>query len=245
MSRVIPVLQEIGGTGKSTTTRALAEAVPDAAIVEIETTSRLIEIEARVSHFPMRAERSEIDATAGEAALAEYDRPINHLLRQTLPTIVDVGANGAASVLQALAQMTETFARRDREIGVLVVVADDPASYTAAAKLLALSRSFAAAQFVVANDVRGPVDAALVKKIAAGAKITTLRRFVFERRVLPLVGALGLALIPSLDEDGLAERLAVGGVADDALAARTKAGLDAFRLAAMEAVRPAAEWLIG
>lgn len=246
MSRAVLVLQETGGVGKSTASRALAEAVPDAPIIEIESTPRLLEIEARVAHFPMRADRREIDATAGEAALAEYDRPLNRLLRESLPVIVDVGANSAASVLLALGQMQESFARRDKEIGILVVVADDPSAYTDGAKLLTLSRPFGAAQFVVANEVRGPVDAALLKKLAAGAKLTHLRRFGFERRALPLVQTLGFALVPNLDEDALAVRLAgPEGEPDYALAGRTKAALDSFRLAAMEAVRPAAEWLVG
>ena len=246
MSRTILVLQQTGGVGKSTKTRALAEAVPDAPVIEIESTPRLLEIEARVSFYPMRADRPEIAATAGEAALAEYDRPLNRLLRETLPAIVDVGANSAVAVVQALGSMQEVFARRGKEIGILVVVANDASAYTDGAKLLSLSKPFAAAQFVVANEVRGHVDAGLVKKLAAGAKVTSLRRFSFERRALPLVQALGFALIPSLDEDGLAARLAgQDGEPDYALAGRTKAGLDAFRFAAMEAVRPAAEWLVG
>jgi hypothetical protein len=246
MSRVLVALNETGGVGKSTTVRAAAEAVPDAAVFELESSPRLIEIEHRVTHFPMRADRREIDATGGEAALAEYDPLLNRLLREELPSIVDVGANSAQSFLLAAARMQPAFSRRDKQFGVLVVVVDDPGAYTDGAALLALSKSWAAAQFIVANEFRGSVDVELVKKFAKGAEITTLRRFAFERRALSVMQPLGLALIPALDEAALAKRTpGADGQEDYALAGRLKAQLDAFRLAAMVAVKPAAEWLIG
>jgi hypothetical protein len=246
MTGILMNVQETGGVGKSTVARAVAEAVPDAAVFEIESSPRLIEIEHRVTHFPMRADRSEIDATGGEAALAEYDAILNALLREPLPAIVDVGANSAKSFLQAAARMQPAFSRRGKQFGVLVVVVDDPGAYTDGAALLALTKSWAAAQFVVANELRGSVNAELVKKFANGAEITTLRRFAFERRALSVMQPLGLALIPALDEDALAKRLAgADGQEDYALAGRVKAQLDTFRLAAMLAAKPAAEWLIG
>ena len=51
MSRILLNLQEIGGVGKSTLARAVAEAVPDAAVFEIESSARLIEIEHRVEEL--------------------------------------------------------------------------------------------------------------------------------------------------------------------------------------------------
>lgn len=246
MTRIMTVVQETGGVGKSTKARGLAEAVPDATVVEIESSPRLIEIEHRVVHFPMRADRSEIDATGGEAALAEYDPVLNRLLREQGPVIVDVGANCAKSFLGAVSRMQAAFARRDIQIGVLVVVVDDPSAYSDGAALLSLCKAWAAARFVVANELRGPVDLGLIKDVAGDARITSMPRFAFEKRALPLLQPLGLALIPDVNEDALAERLAgADGKEDFARAARVKAQLDAFRLAAMNAVRPAAEWLIG
>ena len=170
MSRTIIIVQQTGGVGKSTTTRALAEAVPDAPVIEIESTRRLLEIEGRVAFFPMRADRPEIAASAGEAALSEYDQPLNRILREPLPSIVDVGANSGVAVVQALGAMAEAFSRRGKEIGMVVVVANDASAYTDGAKLLALGRAFTAAQFVVANEVRGPVDGTLIKSFAKGRR---------------------------------------------------------------------------
>ena len=80
MSRLLLVAQETGGVGKSTLTRGVAEAVPDAPIIELESTPRILEYDhgktkgpKRVSHFPVRADRASIDRTGGQAARAEFD----------------------------------------------------------------------------------------------------------------------------------------------------------------------------
>ncbi len=75
--------------------------------------------------------------------------------------------------------------------------------------------------------------------------MTRLPRFSFAAGVRPVVDPLGLALIPQLDEEKLAEQLRdKGGDPDYALAATTVGVLAEFRLEAMRAVREAAEWLI-
>jgi hypothetical protein len=83
MPRILLVAQETGGVGKSTLSRGIAEAVPDAPIVELESTQRILEYDhgrtkgpKRVSHFPVRADRASIDRTGGQAARAEFDGPI-------------------------------------------------------------------------------------------------------------------------------------------------------------------------
>ncbi len=78
MPRLLLVAQETGGVGKSTVTRGLAEAVPDAAILEIEAVPRLTEFATargsnepgRVQHFAMRATREASEASGGKAARA-------------------------------------------------------------------------------------------------------------------------------------------------------------------------------
>ena len=140
MSRILFVTQEAGGVGKSTCARALAEAIPDAPIYEIESTKRLIEIGDRVEHFPIRAERQEVLRSGGEAALSEYDEVINGLIAETRPALVDIGANGAEAVLTSFGRMAGTFGRRRRELGVMVVVASDESAYASAEKLLMLSK---------------------------------------------------------------------------------------------------------
>jgi hypothetical protein len=106
MPRILLVAQETGGVGKSTLTRGVAEAVPDAPIIELESTQRILEYDhgntkgpKRVSHFPVRADRLSIDRTGGQAARAEFDGPINAMVSAELPTIIDVGANTAISLL--------------------------------------------------------------------------------------------------------------------------------------------------
>lgn len=246
MSRILFVTQEAGGVGKSTAARALAEAVPDAPVYEVESTKRLIEIGDRVEHFPIRAARADVVASGGEAALSEYDEVINGLIAETRPAIVDIGANGAEAVLASIGRMAATFGRRKRDLGVLVVVASDESAYASADKLLTLSKSWATKQFVLANDVRGVVDQRRVAALAEGATITTLPLFNIPRQVRPMVEPLGFALVPQVDEEELAKQFADRkGNPNWTLAASVTDILRTFRLEAMRAVRPAAEWVIG
>lgn len=180
------VAQEAGGVGKSTAARGLAEAVPDAPIFEIESMRRLVELGDRVEHFLIRAKPSDVRETGGEAALSEYDEVINGLIADKRPAIVDVGANGAEAVLTSFGLMAATFARRGRQVGVLVVVAADESAYSSAEKLLALSKPWASAQFVVANEHRGGIDRSRIDDFAKGATVTQLASFSIPKAVRPL-----------------------------------------------------------
>ncbi len=94
MSRVLLVGQETGGVGKSTITRGLAEAVEEAAIIELESVHRLLEyketkkanVKGSVRWCEMRASRKKIEETGGQAARQELDPVINALYEVTIPT---------------------------------------------------------------------------------------------------------------------------------------------------------------
>ena len=245
MSRILLVAQETGGVGKSTAARALAEAIPDAPIYEIESSKRLVELGDRVEHFPIRAKPSEVRETGGEAALSEWDEVINGLLAGKRPAIVDVGANGAEAVLTSFGRMAPAFARRGRQVGVMVIVAADESAYFSAENLLGSAKPWAAAQFVVANEYRGAIDGPRLANLAKGATVTHLASFNLPKAARPMVEPLGFALIGQLDEEKLAERLSDRrGNPNHMMAANVADILANFRLEAMRAVRPAAEWLI-
>ncbi len=84
-ARLMFVVQETGGVGKSTVARALAEAVEDAPVYEIESSTRLLELGERVRHFPIRVDSAELMKTGGEAAMVEFNPVINALVRETRP----------------------------------------------------------------------------------------------------------------------------------------------------------------
>jgi len=245
MPRILLVAQETGGVGKSTLARGIAEAVPDAPIIEIESTQRILEYDhdkakgpKRVSHFPVRADRASIDRTGGQAARAEFDGVINAMIGVTLPTIVDVGANTAASLLGSFDdEFVAGLGDTEIELGLLVVVTSDAGALTDGAKLLARSKNWAKARFVVENELRGNIDPAMLKRVADGAQVTTLAKWEFEPRSLSILQATGLYAIPNIKtadfqkEHGFNE------------ARRMVSDLKGFRLAVMEAVRPAATWL--
>jgi len=244
--RLLFVVQETGGVGKSTVARALAEAVENAPVYEIESSARLLELGTRLQHFPIRADTTELMKTGGEAALVEFNPAINALVRETGPAIVDIGANGAAPFLAAVGRAAGLFARRGRELGIVAVAAAPESAYDSLGTLIALAQPWAARQFVVANEYRDIVDLARVRQIAPNASVTRLPRFSFAAGVRPVVDPLGLALIPQLDEEALAGQLRdKRGEPDYALAATTVGVLAEFRLEAMRSVREAAEWLIG
>jgi hypothetical protein len=188
MPRLLLVAQETGGVGKSTVTRGLAEAVPDAAILEIEAVPRLTEFATargsnepgRVQHFAMRATREAIEASGGKAARAEFDRVINAIYTATIPSLIDIGANTAASLVGILKEEAPTLKQDGIELGLVVVVAAEAAALADAGKLLQGSREWAGARFVVANGVRGAVDPVILKQVVGDATVTHLRGFEFE-----------------------------------------------------------------
>jgi hypothetical protein len=54
MPRILLVAQETGDVGKSTLTRGVAEAVPDAPIIELESTQRILEYDHGKTKGPKR-----------------------------------------------------------------------------------------------------------------------------------------------------------------------------------------------
>lgn len=238
MTKILLVGQDKGGSGKSLVTRALAEAVPDAPVIEIDSTRRLIELESRVTYFPMRAERSEIERTGGKAARAEFDAVINAIASATAPTIVDIGANTSRSLLTILGELVPDLADAGVELGICVIVTNEPGALAEAPRLLAAAKPLAV-RFVLENRLHGPVDPETLAQIAGRLPVSVLEEFILEEQAMPLLQGGGLASVPLLDTKKLNERHGI------ALGARIKRDLKALRLGAMQAVRKPAEWLVG
>ena len=245
MPRVLLVAQETGGIGKSTVTRGLAEAVPDAPILEIESVPRLTEFKAGkadepggVRHFPMRATREAIEASGGKAARAELDDVINALHEVAAPTLVDIGANTSASLLGVLKDEALALREAGIALGLVVVVAAEAGSLADAGKLLQAARDWSGARFVVANGVRGAIDPAILERVAGGATVTHLRAFELEDETRAVLAAGQLRGVGRLDRASLVKQTS------PAQAGRILRDLTAFRLAVMEAVKPAALWLV-
>lgn len=245
MPRILIVAQETGGVGKTTVTRGLAEAVPDAPIFEIESNKRILEYDhgrakgsLRVTHFPVRAERVDVERSGGQAARAEFDGVINAMIDITLPTIVDVGANAALSLMTLFdEELLNAFAENEIELALLVIVAADASAMASAAKLMVAAKSWATARFIVDNRLRGDPDAALLKRIADGSNVSTLAKRDFEPRTVRFVQAMGLVAIPGLKTSDLRDEMPF------AEARRMVGDLKAFRLEVMEAGRAGATWL--
>lgn len=238
MSRILFVSQEKGGVGKSILARALAEAVPDAPVIEIDASSRLLELGDRVKFFPMRADRAAIERTGGRASRAEFDAVVEAISTAQQPTIVDVGANTSASLLSLLADLAPDLNGAGVVTAVLVVVTAEPGALAEAPRLLKIARGFASKCFVVENRLRGAVDPKELKKLAGEATVTTLAEQAIEEKAIEILQAGGFASVPKLDAVKLnaAHGLSLGS--------RIRRDLTRFRLEAMEAARPAAEWLV-
>ncbi|MFC5420157.1 hypothetical protein ACFPOB_11365 [Bosea eneae] len=238
MARILLVTQEKGGVGKSLISRALAEAVPEAPVIEVDASRRLIELEGRAAFFPMRADRAAIEKSGGRAARAEFDGLISAMTQASLPTIVDVGANTSASLLALLADLAPDLKEAKVEIGIVVIATAEAGALAEAPRLMQIAKPFASARFLIENRVRGEVDGKVLAKIADGATLTALAEHVMEEQAVALYQAGGLASIPKLDAGKLNDRHGL------ALGSRIRRDLARFRLEAMEAVRPAAEWLV-
>jgi hypothetical protein len=245
MARVIIVAQETGGIGKSTMTRGLAEAVEEASIIELESVHRLTEfkqddanVAGGVRWFEMRATREKIEESSGQAAREELDPVINALYAVTQPTILDLGANQSASLFGVIPDIAADLRRLGVEIAVLVVAAAEDGALADVSKLLRLAKEWSAARFVVANEVRGLIDPDVLREAARGSAVTTLRRFDFDNETRSMLGASALRGIRSIDRDALIREKS------PAVANRILKDLTAFRLAVMQAVKPAALWLI-
>lgn len=238
MTRILFVGQDKGGVGKSLMTRALAAAIPSAPIFEIDSTRRLLELEHRSSFFPMRAERSEIERTGGRAARSEFDAVINAIATASESTIVDIGANTGRSLLSVLADLAPDIAQTGIEMGLLVIVTNEPGALSEAPVLLTTAKSFSTS-FVLENRLHGPVDQETLASIAGKRPISVMPEFVLEDQAQQILQGAGLEAAEMVDPKKLIE---LHGVA---LGARIRRDLAALRLGAMQAVRKPAEWLVG
>jgi hypothetical protein len=240
MPRVLLIGQDKGGSGKSLIVRAVAECLPTARLIEIETSSRLVELEDRLAFFPVRADRREVDRTGGRAAREEFDAPLNAIASATGPLIVDIGANTAASILPTMAGAQSRFARRGVSFAMLVVVTAQPGALANAPVLLSLSRPFAAAQFVVENQIENPVDPKALKALGKDLSFSRLEKLNLDERANELLQKGGLKFI---GEDVVQAEDSLCDLYGFAEAGRIIDDLCRFRAGAMEAVAPAARWL--
>lgn len=236
MSRILFSCQEKGGVGKTTLVRALAEAVEGAPIIEIDASHRLLELKERVSFFRMRADREAIERTGGRAARAEFDAVLDALSAATLPSIVDVGANTSVSLFTLLADVAPELAA---EFAVCVVVTNEPGAMVETPRLLDLAKPWTTARFVVENRLHGNIDPQWLKSNAGDATLTSLDAQVLEQGAEDYLQSGGLAMVDRLNPKKLREVHGIGP------AIRIQRDLAKFRLEAMRAVRPAAEWLVG
>jgi MinD-like ATPase involved in chromosome partitioning or flagellar assembly len=238
MTRVLGIVQDKGGVGKTVICRGLAEVVPGAPVIEIDSSPRLLELGKRVTFFQTRADREAIELSGGAASRAEFDQVIDAIASATLPTVIDVGANTGVSLLTVIAGLREDFAAAGIEFGVLAVTTAEPGALAEVPKLLSVAAQWAAARFVIENRVQGEVDPKMLLKIAAGATVTCLMNQVMDEKAAAILQAGGLASVAKLDAKALNDKFGV------AQGSRIRRDLTRVRLEVMQAVRPAAEWLV-
>lgn len=239
MSRILLVAQEKGGVGKTVFARALAEAVEGAPLIEIDASHRMRELGDRVKFFKMRADREAIEKTGGKASRAEFDDVLNAIAKATMSTIVDVGANTSETFLKVLSEVAPLLSGEGVEFGVCVVVTNEPGALAEAPNLLSLAKPWAKALFLIENRLHGAVLPSLLKKMTDGAEVSSFDQQSLEEGADEYLQAGGLSTISKLDPAKLREKHGIGS------ALRIRKDLERFRLEAMQAVRPAAEWLVG
>jgi len=238
MSRILLIAQEKGGVGKTVFARALAEAVEGAPVIEIDASHRMRELGDRVQFFKMRADREAIEKTGGKASRAEFDAVLSAIEKASIATIVDVGANTSVTFLKVLSDVAPLLAGEGVEFGVCVVVTNEPGALAEAPNLLALAKPWAKALFLIENRLHGAVTPSLLKKITDGVEVSSFDQQSLEEGADQYLQAGGLSNIAKLDPAKLREKHGIGS------ALRIRKDLERFRLEAMLAVRPAAQWLI-
>ena len=175
MTKILLVSQDKGGTAKTLISRGLAEVVPGAPVLEIDSSPRMLELGKRVKFFRMRADRDEIERTGGTISRAEFDPVINAIASATLPTIVDIGANTGASLLSVIGGLADDYSAAGVQFGLLVVTTAEPGAVAEVPKLFALAAPWASARFLVDNRFHGEIDSKIPLKIAAGARVPDFR----------------------------------------------------------------------
>jgi hypothetical protein len=238
MAKTLLVCQEKGGVGKTLIARGLAEILPDAPVIEVDAGPRMIELGKRVRFFPMRADRDEVDRTGGRAARGEFDNVIDAIASATLPTIVDIGANTAVSLLTTIGGLAQDLFAAGVKVALMVVTTAEPGALADTPKMMTLAAPWAAARFMIDNRFRGAVDAKTLVRIAQGAVVTCLLDQALDAKAAEILQAGGLASIPRLDAATLNKKYGI------ALGSRIRRDLTRVRLDVMRAVRPAAEWLV-
>ncbi len=238
MTKVLLGVQDKGGVGKTLISRGLAEVVPGAPVIEIDSSPRMLELGKRVTFFQMRADRDAIERTGGAASRAEFDQVIDAIASATLPTVVDVGANTGASLLAVIGGLAADFAAANIEVGLLVVTTAEPGALAQVPKLLALAAPWAKKKFIIENRVQGEIDSKVMAKIATGATVTCLMNQVMDDKASAILQAGGLASIARLDGKVLNDKFGV------AQGSRIRRDLTRVRLEVMQSVRLAAEWLV-
>ena len=239
MPRILLVAQEKGGVGKTVFARALAEAVEGAPVFEIDASQRMHELGKRVQFFQMRATREAIEKTGGKASRSEFDDVLKAIEKTKLPTIIDVGANTSVTFFSVLSDVALALAGEGFEFGVSIVVTNEPGALAAVPKLLALAKPWTKVRFLIENRLHGQVDSKWFKTSTDGAQLTSFEQQSLEEGAEEYLQAGGLLTIAKLDPTALREKHGIGS------ALRIRRDLERFRLEAMQAVRPAAEWLVG
>jgi MinD-like ATPase involved in chromosome partitioning or flagellar assembly len=238
MTKVLLVGQDKGGTGKTLISRGLAEILPGAPVIEIDSSPRMIELGKRVQFFQMRADRDEIERTGGAVSRAEFDQVINAIASATLPTIVDIGANTGSSLLAVIAGLTDDFSAARVEFGLLVVTTAEPGALAEVPKLLSIAAPWTTARFLIENRIHGDIDPKTLSKLASAATVTCLMYQVMDEKAAAILQAGGLASIARLDANALNAKFGI------AQGSRIRRDLTRTRLEVMQAVRLAAEWLV-
>jgi len=238
MTKVLLVGQDKGGVGKTLISRGLAEVIPGAPLIEVDSSQRMLELGKRVQFFHTRANRETIERTGGAAARAEFDPLIDAIASATLPTVIDIGANTSASLLPVIADLITDFVEAGIEFGVLVVTTAEPGALAWVPKLLATAELFAATRFVIENRVEGEIDPKVLQKISAGATVTCLMNQIMDEQAALILQAGGLASIAKLDHKALLKKFGI------ARGCRIRRDLTRVRLDVMQSVHLVAEWLV-
>ena len=239
MRRMIFTVNDTGGVGKSTVTRALAETAPAATIFEIEVGRRLLELGDRVQHFEARATLADINATAGRAARAELYPVIDAIAAIKGPGISDIGANTGATVIATLSNNALAFAEIGIELGFVIVATSDPSSIANARAHAAAISGFAAAKFLVQNKIeRGSTSPKLVG-LGRDFVTTHLEDAALREEGKAILDAVGLKGIADISGPKLREKYGFG------VGGELHLELTRLRYEAMRAVEPAAIWLTG